>query len=397
MDQHLEVRPGPDFRIAIVGAGQINFGSPEGPWNHSFRMEHKLGPRLKVVALIDPSKENADNVLTHKRDSFVKSAYKDTAWFPDINAYIASVTPETKPHVVWVGSPPAVRGSMQEGRNLEKVLADALPGVGVFLEKPLTTSSVEDVAQVDKYIQGKLNPVSVGYMLRYLKVSQKLREIIEENKLRVMAVDCRMIIAYEFITKQWWWNKEQSLGPVIEQATHFCDLARYFGGEVDMDSVLAHSLEYFEEPSKLSKLAFDEDECIPPKQRIPRVTSATWKYQTGAVGSLMHVVNLHGRDFFTEIDVYADGYYMRLVDAYNDPTLYVRRPGDDHEQVYKYRDDDPFFSEVSSMIDAVEDPSKSSQILSSYDDAARTYAFTWAIRNACEARVEERLNRGGNP
>ena len=137
-------------------------------------------------------------------------------------------------------------------------------------------------------------------------------------------------------------------------------------------------------------MAFNEDETIPAEQRVPRVSSATWKYTSGAVGSLMHVIALHGRDFFTEIDVFADGYSLRLVDAYNAPTLYVRRPGDDHEEVYKYADDDPFFSEVSSMIDAVEDPSKSDEILCSFDDAAHTYAFTWAIRRACETQVDRR-------
>jgi hypothetical protein len=30
--------------------------------------------------------------------------------------------------------------------------------------------------------------------------------------------------------------------------------------------------------------------------------------------------------------------------------LYVRRPGDDHEQMYTFPDDDPFFSEVSGGI-----------------------------------------------
>ena len=390
MDQQAPPAPGPDVRVVFVGAGQINFGSPEGPWNHSFRLEHKLGPRLKVIALIDPVTENAENVLKKKRESFVLSAYKDTAIFKDVPSYLASVTPETRPHVVWVGSPPAFRGSMHAGRDVERVLADSLPGIGLFLEKPVTTSSVEDVMQVSRYIEGKMSPLSVGYMLRYLKVSQKLKQIIAENKLQVMAVNCRFVIAYERLTKQWWWNKEQSLGPVIEQATHFCDLARYFGGEVELDSVVAHSLEHFEAPSKLSKLAFNEDETIPAEQRVPRVSSATWKYTSGAVGSLMHVIALHGRDFFTEIDVFADGYSLRLVDAYNAPTLYVRHPGDDHEEVYKYADDDPFFSEVSSMIDAVEDPSKSDEILCSFDDAAHTYAFTWAIRRACETQVDRR-------
>lgn len=44
----------------------------------------------------------------------------------------------------------------------------------------------------------------------------------------------------------------------------------------------------------------------------------------------------------------------RLVDPYQAPTLYVRRPGDDHEERHTYTDDDPFFSEVSSFIDCIE-------------------------------------------
>ena len=44
MDKQKPPAPGEDFRVVILGAGNINFGSDEGPWNHSFRLEHKLGP-----------------------------------------------------------------------------------------------------------------------------------------------------------------------------------------------------------------------------------------------------------------------------------------------------------------------------------------------------------------
>jgi predicted dehydrogenase len=66
-----------------------------------------------------------------------------------------------------------------------------------------------------------------------------------------------------------------SFGPIIEQGTHFCDLSRYFGGEVDLTSVQAHSLEWDEENGRLGKMAVDESE-IAPENRIPRVTSAAW-------------------------------------------------------------------------------------------------------------------------
>ena len=55
--------------------------------SHSFRLEHKLGPRLKVVALIDPSTVRADKVIEGKRQSFVESAYRDTKVFKTIDDY----------------------------------------------------------------------------------------------------------------------------------------------------------------------------------------------------------------------------------------------------------------------------------------------------------------------
>lgn len=66
-----------------------------------------------------------------------------------------------------------------------------------------------------------------------------------------------------------------SMGPVIEQGTHFCDLSRYFGGDVDISTVFAHSVEHNEAPGKLSKIPFDES-VIPEEERIPRATSAIW-------------------------------------------------------------------------------------------------------------------------
>jgi len=66
-----------------------------------------------------------------------------------------------------------------------------------------------------------------------------------------------------------------SAGPIIEQGTHFCDLSRYFGGEVDISSVVAHSLEWYEDAGKLTGMVIDEEK-IEPENRIPRITSATW-------------------------------------------------------------------------------------------------------------------------
>ena len=380
--------PGDDFRVVMVSAGNINFGSEEGPWNHSFRLEHKLGPRLKVTALIDPNPERAGKVLKTKRESFVLSAYKDTIVYPSIQAYMSSLTPDKRPHAVWVGSPPAFRGREEPGRDLEKVLTEGLPGVPLFIEKPVSTGPVAEAEAVARMLQRSDNLVAVGYMLRYLKVVQKMKQILREQDLDVMAINARYIMAYEHTAKLDWWDKTQNCGPIVEQATHFCDLARYFGGEVDLSTVTAHSLEYFEKAGRLRKMPVDEAK-VRPEDRIPRVTCATWKFESGAVGSLMHAVALQGYNYSTELEVYADGYSLRLIDPYNAPVLSVRRPGDDHEETLRYPNDDPFFTEVSNMIDCIERGRNAAPILSSFEDAVRTYALTWAIREASERSVRK--------
>lgn len=64
------------------------------------------------------------------------------------------------------------------------------------------------------------------------------------------------------------------------------------------------------------------------------------------------------------------GRLSRLVNPYVQPILYVRQPGDDREQSYNFPDDDPFFSEISNLIDVVEDIEEdpdAAQILSNYE------------------------------
>ena len=145
-------------------------------------------------------------------------------------------------------------------------------------------------------------------MLRYLKTVQKMKSIIVENNLTVMATTARYACAYTAIPAVEWWNKSLAcvhfcpnpsiICPNLAKLRSNCrtshtlllvnfiylctktyrsagDLSRYFGGEVDLSSVMAHSLEWNEKAGEISKIPIDESK-IPPEQRIPRVTSATW-------------------------------------------------------------------------------------------------------------------------
>ncbi|KAF8902080.1 putative oxidoreductase C terminal-domain-containing protein [Gymnopilus junonius] len=395
MDKTTHVRGTDDFNVVFIGAGNIMFGSDEGPWNHSFRLEHKLGPRLKVVALVDPNVERAKSVLEKKCDSFVVSAYQNTRVFKTFEEFVRGMSRKERPHAVIIGSPPMFRGSTKPGRDIELQILEHLPGVAIFVEKPIATGPEDEIVdglQIAKRIEDAKTICSVGYMLRYLKAVQMMKQIINENQLTVMCTIARYACAYESIAKPEWWDKAKSYGPIIEQGTHFCDLSRYFGGDVDILSVQAHSLEWDENAGRLSKMRIDESQ-IPPERRIPRVTAATWKYDSGAVGSFTHLVALQGHDYSCEFEVYADGYSLKLVNPYVQPVLYIRQPGDDNETTVRFGDDDPFFSEISNFIDIIEDieeDPEAAQILSSYEDAVRTYEFTWAIRKATEkSRVDK--------
>jgi len=396
MDRTAPVGVPDDFNVLFVGAGNIMFGSDEGPWNHSLRFEQKLGPCLKIVALIDPAIERANSELKKKCDSSVRSAYQDTRVFKNLDDFVKNMTPKERPRAIVVGSPPMFRGSTQSGRDIELQLLKHFPSVAIFVEKPIATGPENEIGEafkVAKAINESKSICSVGYMLRYLKAVQMMKQIISENNLTVMTTIARYATAYEAIAKPDWWDKSKSAGPIIEQGTHFCDLSRYFGGEVDISSVQANSLEWNEHAGQLSKMSVDESK-IAPENRIPRVTAATWKYDSGAVGSFTHVVALQGRNYSCEFEVYADGYSLKLVNPYVAPILYIRKPGDDNETIMRFEDDDPFFSEVSNLIDIIEsikEGPNTVQILSSYEDAVKTYEFTWAIRKASEHSREAKL------
>lgn len=95
-----------------------------------------------------------------------------------------------------------------------------------------------------------------------------------------------------------------------------------------MSSVLAHTVEHDEAPGHLSKLGIDES-SIPPESRVPRYTSASWKYESGAVGSLSHSIALHSNTYDTQLVIICDGHIIKLADLYtSSPALTVMGEGE---------------------------------------------------------------------
>ena len=70
-----------------------------------------------------------------------------------------------------------------------------------------------------------------------------------------------------------WWNIDQSGGPVVEQGTHFCDLARFLVGEINLDTVQAIAIKQTDPLGELKALAPNVvklEERLEAHKRIPR-------------------------------------------------------------------------------------------------------------------------------
>jgi predicted dehydrogenase len=125
----------------------------------------KLGPRLKVVALVDPATERAAAVLQQKCESFVKSAYEHTRVCKDLDEFVNTMTKEEYPKAVIIGSPPMFRGSTLSGRDIEIQILKKFPRIALFVEKPVATGpfgELKDVFEVAKAIDSSGNICSVG-------------------------------------------------------------------------------------------------------------------------------------------------------------------------------------------------------------------------------------------
>ena len=111
------------FNVVFAGAGGINFGSPEGPWNHSERLERLLGERLKVLAIIDPilavSQKRIDDKLA-TGNKVILNAYAQTQCFATIEeAEQSEIFSRNTVHLIVNGIPPHFRGTELKGKDAD--------------------------------------------------------------------------------------------------------------------------------------------------------------------------------------------------------------------------------------------------------------------------------------
>ena len=365
---------GERLRIGFVGAGAVNFGGGEGPWDHASRLEKIDG--IEVVGVADPDMERARGKLAERHHQM----YEGAEVFGDFREMIE----RTGPEAVWIGVPPNVHGVDAEGLDIEIQCARA--GVSMFIEKPLSASRPERVRPVAEIVEGSEVVTGVGYMFRYSRAVHEMRRILEETGAAPRVFSGRYDCAYSGIRKAAWWDVRKVGGPIVEQATHFVDLARFLMGDAELGSVKGVAIGGDKPLGRLEDVPLDPegrrfDEGVPAEYRPACATAAVWSFADGGIGSLVHGALLHGGKYESELEVWADGLRLVLVDPYGDCRLLVRRPHSEETEVMDFGDDDSYLAEDVAFVEALR-TGDGGTIRSPYGDAFKTHELTWAIADA---------------
>ena len=318
-------------RIGFVGGGGI--------------ASRHLGNLLEfddvaVVAVADPVSERAEGMAAR----CAARAYPDHA---------AMLSAE-RLDAVYICVPPYAHG--------EPELAAVEAGVPFFVEKPVAVDleTAEEVARA--LAAGPGLPTAVGYHWRYLDIYERARALLEANP-------ARLALGYWLDAApppDWWSRRRLSGGQTIEQTTHVLDLARTLVSEVTTVYAAA------------SRIERDDS----PEADVDDVSTATLRFETGAVGSISstsllrwpHRIGLH---------TVSDGMMIELAEFEIMVDVGQGRP-------VTPADGDPFLRADRDFVDAVQ--GKDNRIRVSYHEALRTHRLACAV--ACSAEEARPVELG---
>lgn len=256
---------------------------------------------------------------------------------------------DSGPDAVYVCVPPFAHGDAERA-----VVAAGLP---MFVEKPIAIN-YDIASEIAGLVDGRGLITAVGHHWRYSPVVEKAREILAGRTIR--------LVAGSWLDKvpppAWWPIAGRSGGPVVEQAAHVLDLARYLAGEVDEVTAYGNG--------------------TPPQVEgadIDGATTAVLRFAGGAVGNLAATCVL-GWKQRAGLEIYADGLALALTES-----ELVIRDGDRTETVTC----EPTEAHVAvdrAFVRAVR--GEQDDIRVPYAEALRTHELALAVaRSAAEGRA----------
>ena len=316
---------GGDLRLVLIGAGWI---TPA----HLTALDRLGRTRLVGVA---SAREKSTRATAEPRGV---AAYVDVERMLD----------EQRPDLAYVCVPPSAAIAVLE-RLVER-------GIPFLTEKPLAATDADGPARIAADVAERGLVAAVGYHLRALDALVEVRERLAGNPVHLFTA--RWLSGTP--APAWWLREEVGGGQVVEQATHFYDLARVLVGEA----------------SVVGAASTREEPVVPAGADVVDATAAVLRFETGAVGSFANTRRLASAVVEVEL-------------ACSDLLITIRRVGDDPGTWEIVFDDgrsvrtvppggDPYEAQAAAFLDAVEagDPTG---VLSSYSDALQTDRLTRAV------------------
>lgn len=313
------------LRLAFVGAGWI---TPR----HLEALD-RLG-RTKLVALCAPRQERAAALAL----PYGAAAYTDVVRMLD----------DQRPDVAYVAVPPSAAITACE------LLVER--GIPFLTEKPLAAKDAEGPARVAAAASARKLVVAVGYHLRALEPMPEVRERLAANPAHL--VTARWMSGTP--APAWWLREVVGGGQVVEQATHFFDLARLLVGEATV----------------VAAASTREEPVVPAGADVADATSAVLRFDNGAVGSFANTRRL--ANAVVEIELASAGLLTTIRRVGEGPGTWEVTFADGRTVVSHPPGRDPYERQAEVFLDAVEagDPNA---VLSSYRDAVQTDRLTRAV------------------
>ena len=352
-----------DLALAIIGAGSIGT-------RHLSNLEFIGGNR--VVAVCDADDAQATKLASRA----------GARTYPSVDAMFDA---ERGLDAVLICVPPGIRRQVFE-RAAER-------NVAVFCEKP-PADSLEHAHAVACIVRDSGILCMAGFNMRYLPPVQRLRELITGRPVNLVLSTYLSCPALTGGFRPWFFEKDRSGGPLVDQGIHLVDLMRYLVGEITSVHTLGNNVARPKGPGFTV-----EDTAV-----------STIRFESGAAGHHVHswaapwgatTFAVNGPDFHLALEVSGSpGVFGTIGDPNGEGTAvrdeFPQRPSmgrGDSRSTGAPSDIPPDFmhyQEMATFLHAVR-TGDTSGILSSYADGMRSLAVVLAMNRSVESGKVENV------
>jgi predicted dehydrogenase len=246
---------------------------------------------------------------------------------------------------VFICTPPFVRA--------EPIVAAATKGAAIFSEKP-PAFDTEQGQKALAAIQEAGVVSNVGFMYRWMKAVDQAKELMAGKKISAIRSVFLCGPAVHMNIPGWFYMKDKSGGPLMDQAIHVLDLHRYLAGEVEC----VHAFGNNQIQSK--RVDFTVEETV----------TLNLRYDSGIIAS--HTHSWACDVGIGQVELISD--FSRITIDLFAKQVFGTVEGEKIDESYS---DDCYLTEIDNFLTAVETTDQS-RMRSSYQDGLNTCAVTWA-------------------